>query len=225
MASATQHLAETRAGIAQQVTEATQATSAVVAQSKVTDEAVRRMSEATAEIGAIVSLIGNIAGQTNLLALNATIEAARAGDAGKGFAVVAGEVKSLASQTARATEQIGQLIGTLQGATGQAVAAVHAAAEAVQRMERTTGAIALAIEAQGTATAGIAGSVRSVTQQTMAASHAMGDCAAATSEAQQEASGVLTLADSLTELSGRLQAEVTQFVQAMQATGRNRQAA
>ena len=110
------------------------------------------LSGAVAKIGDVVGLISTIASQTNLLALNATIEAARAGEAGRGFAVVASEVKDLASQTARATEEISGQITRIQGATGQAVGAIGSISTRIREINSVATSIAAAVEEQGAAT-------------------------------------------------------------------------
>jgi methyl-accepting chemotaxis protein len=152
VASATEALAGSIAEITRQVNEGTRLSAEAVAAARAGDASVSGLSEAAGRIGDVVRLISDIAAQTNLLALNATIEAARAGEAGKGFAVVASEVKQLASQTARATEEIGQQIAAMQQATTGTIGTVHGIADAVARMEAVTGAIAAALEEQGEAT-------------------------------------------------------------------------
>jgi methyl-accepting chemotaxis protein len=137
-----------------------------VAEARQTDATVQGLSDAAARIGDVVRLIGDIAGQTNLLALNATIEAARAGAAGKGFAVVASEVKSLAGQTAKATEEIARQIAEMQGATSQAVAAIRGIGATVERTSEIATTIAAAVEEQGSATREIARSAAQVAEAT-----------------------------------------------------------
>jgi len=113
---------------------------------------VQALVEAGNRVTQVVSLIADIAGQTNLLALNATIEAARAGEAGKGFAVVASEVKNLATQTAKATDEIGGQIGGVQAAVTSAVRAIHLIADAIGQIDSITGSIAAAVEEQSVVT-------------------------------------------------------------------------
>ena len=144
------------AEIARQVAESAQIASAAVSEARATDTSVSALSAAGERISAVVRLISDIAARTNLLALNATIEAARAGDAGKGFAVVAGEVKNLATQTAKATEEIGGQISAMQQATAQAVTALRSISGTIQRMNEIATVIAGSVEAQGSASASIA---------------------------------------------------------------------
>ncbi|MCK5556136.1 MAG: HAMP domain-containing protein, partial [Alphaproteobacteria bacterium] len=121
-------------------------------QANSTNEKVKDLAVAAEKIGTVVNLINDIASQTNLLALNATIEAARAGDAGKGFAVVASEVKTLAGQTAKATDEIAMQIRGIQDATGASVTAIEGITETVEEVKKTSVAISAAVEEQGSAT-------------------------------------------------------------------------
>src|SRR5581483_6402434 len=125
-----------------------------------TNEQIQGLAEAAQRIGDVVKLITDIAGQTNLLALNATIEAARAGDAGKGFAVVASEVKSLANQTAKATEEIAAKIAEMQTATQESVGAVQGISQTIGRINEIATTIASAVGEQGAATKEIARNVQ-----------------------------------------------------------------
>ena len=166
VAAAAEQMAASVTEIARQVGEAAEVASRAVAEARATDTTVQGLSEAASRIGEVVRLIGDIAGQTNLLALNATIEAARAGEAGKGFAVVASEVKTLAAQTAKATEEIAAQIGQMQQATGQAVAAIRGIGTTVERTSEIATAIAAAVEEQGSATREIARSAAQVAEAT-----------------------------------------------------------
>jgi methyl-accepting chemotaxis protein len=166
VAAAAEQMASSVHEISRQVGEAAQVARRAVAEAQATDTTVQGLSDAAARIGDVVRLIGDIAGQTNLLALNATIEAARAGEAGKGFAVVASEVKSLAGQTARATEEIAAQIGQMQQATTQAVAAIRGIGATVERTSEIATAIAAAVEEQGAATQEIARSAAQVADAT-----------------------------------------------------------
>jgi len=160
---------------------------------------VASMSESAERIGAVLTLINNIASQTNLLALNATIEAARAGEAGKGFAVVAGEVKNLANQTSRATEEVAKQIAEMRANTQQAVGAIDEVAQTISRIDEMTAAIAAAVEQQGAATRDISANVQ--------------QAAAGTGEVTQAIAGVATSSS----VTGEAARALAQAVQGMDA--------
>ncbi|TDH61374.1 methyl-accepting chemotaxis protein [Dankookia rubra] len=166
VAAAAEELASSVNEITRQVTAAAQVARRAVQDAREADGTVTGLSEAAQRIGDVVRLIGDIAGQTNLLALNATIEAARAGEAGKGFAVVASEVKTLASQTGRATEEIGAQIAAIQAATDRAVQSIKGIAEVVAEVDGISATIAAAVEEQGAATREIARNVAEAAQGT-----------------------------------------------------------
>jgi methyl-accepting chemotaxis protein/aerotaxis receptor len=159
VAAAAEELAASIQEITRQAALAGQVTGRAVSGGKRTEETIRSLSEAVGRIGDVAGLIGTIAAQTNLLALNATIEAARAGDAGKGFAVVAGEVKNLATETARRTEEISRQIAGIQGVTAEAVEAVGAIGSTISEISEVATAIAAAMEEQSAATQEIARNV------------------------------------------------------------------
>ncbi|MGE4529193.1 MAG: nitrate- and nitrite sensing domain-containing protein [Rhodospirillaceae bacterium] len=159
VAAAAEELSASIGEIARQVTRSTEVSRDVADSSETAQEAMETLSASAVKIGDIIGIITDIASQTNLLALNATIEAARAGDAGKGFAVVAGEVKTLASQTAKATEEIEAQVSAVQTATGQVVSAIDVVARNVREMSEIAGSIAGAIEQQRAATEEISNSV------------------------------------------------------------------
>jgi methyl-accepting chemotaxis protein len=174
-----------------------------------TDRDVSSLSEAAEQIGAVVGLIRDIAEQTNLLALNATIEAARAGEAGRGFAVVASEVKSLAGQTAKATEEITGRISGIQGLTQNAVGAIRSIGTAVGEISAMTTTIASAVEEQEAATREIAASVQLAADGTSAATGNARSVAAAIGTTNTEAANVHAVSDAV----GRVAGELARFVE------------
>lgn len=170
--------------IAEQVTRATSTTESAVAEADDANEKVKGLSVAAEKIGEVVDLITDIAEQTNLLALNATIEAARAGDAGRGFAVVASEVKNLANQTAKATEEIAEQVGGIRGATESAVSAIEGITEKISEINEISSSVAAAVEQQNAATAEVARNITGVSE----ASNETGQTSAKVLEASQELS-------------------------------------
>jgi len=201
-----------------QVAHVSRAVQAAVERASLTDARVGEMAAAADRVGNVVQLINAIAAQTNLLALNATIEAARAGDAGKGFAVVAGEVKALAWQTAKATEDITAQIAAIRIATGQAVGAVRAVGEAIGDVEHVATAIAAAVEQQAMVTHDIVTSVQAVTAATLDATRAMREVSAAADSTSAASQTVLTGADEVGRNADTLRVEVDQFLAAMART-------
>lgn len=160
VAAAAEELTSSISEIGRQVAQSAAISQQAVIDTRRTDTIVRALAEGAQKIGQVVDLISNIAGQTNLLALNATIEAARAGDAGKGFAVVASEVKNLATQTAKATDDIGAQIKQIQTATAEAVGAINAINATIEQVSTIASTIAAAVEEQGSATSEISRSVQ-----------------------------------------------------------------
>ena len=217
VASAAEELASSVAEISRQVAQSARITSLTVEDSKNTDTIVRNLAESAQQIGEVLGMISDIAGQTNLLALNATIEAARAGDAGKGFAVVASEVKSLANQTAKATEQISQQIAGIQSATKEAVISIQGVGARITEISGISATIAAAVEQQGSATQEIARSVQraavgtaEVTLNIAGVSDGAGNTSAAATQVFGAASGLSRQAE-------QLDAEVGQFIAGIKA--------
>ena len=187
-----------------------------VAEAQATDASVSGLSQAATRISAVVRLISDIAGRTNLLALNATIEAARAGDAGKGFAVVAGEVKNLATQTAKATEEIGGQITAMQDATSQAVTALRSIGATIQRMNDIATVIAGSVEQQGAATTSIAQAVQHAAAGTAEVNTNIAAVSLVVEETGDRAGGVLEAATAMSGQAATLSAEVEKFLVAVQ---------
>jgi methyl-accepting chemotaxis protein len=224
VAAATEQLTASVAEISRQVGHATGATRQAVERAEETGGTVRGLAEAASQVGEVVRLIADIAAQTNLLALNATIEAARAGEAGKGFAVVAGEVKQLASQTATATERIGQQVGAIQSATEAAVGAVARVAEAIAQVDQVAAAIAGAVEQQAGATREIAASVQQVASRTEATNAAMEALVAAAVQGSTDAERVGATSGNVNRVAAELRTEVENFLAAMRVGEEERRA-
>ncbi len=212
VAAATEELSSSVAEIGRQVSESARVSRNAVEEAAHTDSIVRGLSEAAGRIGEVINLINDIASQTNLLALNATIEAARAGDAGKGFAVVAGEVKNLANQTAKATEEIGQQITAVQTETGRAVEAIHSVSATIGRIDEISSAIASAVEEQSAATQEIARNVEEAARGTHEVSSNISGVTSAAGETGTASQTVLDAARRLTGESGVLRSSVSDFV-------------
>jgi len=217
VAAAAEEMAASVAEIARRVGEAAEVASRAVSEARATDSTVQGLSEAASRIGDVVRLIGDIAGQTNLLALNATIEAARAGEAGKGFAVVASEVKSLAGQTAKATEEIGRQIAEMQSATAQAVAAIRGIGETVERTSEIATTIAAAVEEQGTATQEIARSAAQVAEATSIVASRIESVRAAAQSTGESAGAMRDDSGTLAGQAATLREKATGFLQAVRA--------
>lgn len=212
VAAGAEQLAASVAEIGRQVEESTQIAAFAVAEAKATDSSVGSLSEAADRISAVIRLISDVAERTNLLALNATIEAARAGEAGKGFAVVATEVKNLATQTARATDEIGSQIAAIQGATSQAVAALHSIGDTIERMSEITAAIAASVGQQQTATQSIAEAVQHAAAGTAEVNGNIAAVSAEVDETGDRAEAVLEAANGMADQAAMLQQEVARFL-------------
>jgi methyl-accepting chemotaxis protein len=219
VAAASQQLSSSIGEIDRRTNDSQQISSAAMEQSVSVVAKVAELRIAGERIGTVVDLINSIAGQTNLLALNATIEAARAGDAGKGFAVVASEVKSLAAQTAKATDQIAGQIGTMQAATLAAAEAIQEIANTVRQVNEISTAIAAAVLQQSAATQEIARSVELVSGNTTNVADSMRRVQGAVSGSGEIASQVGLTATSLAKESGTLSDEVKDFLAALGELG------
>lgn len=217
VAGAAEELASSVQEIGRQVAQSSEIAGRAVDEATRTNETVQSLAEAAGRIGDVVSLITDIASQTNLLALNATIEAARAGEAGKGFAVVASEVKALATQTAKATEEIGTQITSIQDVTSSAVDAIASIQSTIDEISSISTAIASAVDEQGGATQEIARNVQEAAAGTQEVSSNISGVSSSVSETGSSAQQVLSAAGELSEHATQLRAEIDTFLTELNA--------
>jgi methyl-accepting chemotaxis protein len=217
VAAAAEELASSVSEISRQVAAAARVAATASERAGRTNESVQGLADAAQKIGEVVKLISAIAGQTNLLALNATIEAARAGEAGKGFAVVASEVKSLATQTAKATEEIAQQVSAIQGATGDAVTAIKEIGTVIAEVNEISATIAAAVEEQGAATQEIARNAQQAAAGTSEVAQNISGVTEAAGKTGSAAAGMLEAVAAVTKQSAALRAEVDGFLRQIRA--------
>jgi methyl-accepting chemotaxis protein len=216
-AAASNELSQSIVEISRRVQESNGVAADAVKQANATDERMAELSAAGDRIGDVVKLITSIAEQTNLLALNATIEAARAGDAGRGFAVVAQEVKTLAGQTAKATDEISAHIVNMQRATGESVNAIKAIGLTIERISEITTSISSAVEQQGTATQSIAQGVQAAATGTLDVANNIERVAKGASDTGTTSGQMLRSARALSDVSFHLKDEVEKFLDSVRA--------
>jgi chromosome segregation ATPase len=212
-ASAANELSASIDEISRQLDQTSHLVGVAAGEARSTNDQIGSLAQAAQKIGDVVKLIQDVAGQTNLLALNATIEAARAGEAGRGFAVVAAEVKSLAVQTARATEEIASQIAAVQGSTGAAVTAIRRIADRMQEINAHTASVAAAVQQQSAATGEISQNVTSASRGTREIVTVLGEVAGAATETRGSAETVLAASEAVEAAAAELRAEVEGFLQ------------
>jgi len=212
VANATGELSNTINDITRQVAQSNQIAGEAATQARQTNEQIKGLAIAAEKVGAIVQLINAIAGQTNLLALNATIEAARAGEAGKGFAVVASEVKNLASQTAKATEEIASHVGAIQNETQRSVSAIQSVAAIIEQINQITSSVASAVEQQGGVTQEIVRSVDQASDGTREVTESINTVVGAAGESRNAAARLTDVTSALSTQSLSLRVGVERFL-------------
>ncbi|UTW56737.1 methyl-accepting chemotaxis protein [Kordiimonas sp. SCSIO 12610] len=215
VAASAEELSASVAEIAQQVAHANQASNDAVEHSRRTNEEITELSKEADSIGTVVALISDIAEQTNLLALNATIEAARAGEAGKGFAVVASEVKSLASQSANAADEIQSKITAMQNATGSAVQSISTITGVIEDLSQGSTSIAAAVEEQDSATREIARSAALASDGTQAATGSVSNVSGSIQETLNMSTDLRTASEALNQLANNLKDGSQAFVESL----------
>jgi methyl-accepting chemotaxis protein len=211
-ATATDELSNSIGEISRQLDQTTEVVRMAASEAESTNTQITGLAEAAQKIGDVVELIRNIAGQTNLLALNATIEAARAGEAGRGFSVVASEVKSLAVQTAKATEDISAQILSVQESTGSAVAAIQRITERMREIDRSASAVSASVDQQKAATSEIANSVSNAATGTSSVVNVLSQVAGAAVETRRSAETVLDTSGAVDKAVTNLRDEVETFL-------------
>jgi methyl-accepting chemotaxis protein len=212
VASATEELASSVRAISAQVQESNRIAASAVQQADETDSRINALSQAANRIGDVIKLITSVAEQTNLLALNATIEAARAGEAGRGFAVVAQEVKALAAQTAKATDEIGVQIAGMQTATQEAVGSIKIISSTIGKISEISSAISAAIEEQGAATQEISGNIQRTATGTSQVAGTISEVSQAAGQTGAASSQLLSSAKQLSDSTASLQSEIDGFL-------------
>ena len=222
VAAATEQLSASNAEINRQMAESTRISNNAADRAQETNQLVVSLSQSANRIGEVIALITDIAEQTNLLALNATIEAARAGDAGKGFAVVAAEVKNLANQTEKATEEIAGQISGIQKATGESVTAIEDIGRIIENINEIATTISAAVEEQGAATDEITRNVRSAADRTRTVSASINDVASETGKTGELSGQVLATAQTASEKVENLRSRINGILEDLRQQARDR---
>ena len=217
VASAAEELSASIQEISRQVTQASDTAGSATKQAQRTNETVKGLASNAQKIGEVVNLINDIAEQTNLLALNATIEAARAGEAGKGFAVVASEVKSLANQTAKATDEIGQQIDAMQTVSRDTAEAIGTVVEAIEKINDVVAGIASAVEEQNSVTADIARNAQDVAKGSNEITQSIGGVSQAAAGSSEAAGQMTDVVSELSTQSEALRGELDRFLASLRA--------